>query len=236
MLKLNSLLLLVSLFITSTIYATDVVYCSGPLFTPEERAVMKRISDTLERSGFKTFLPQRDGVEAFVQDMINSPLNSIFGGARDKVERAIFATDAYSIIARADAVIVNINGRVPDEGAMIEAGIAFSAGVPVVIYKNDIRTTFNGTDNAMVTYVSPYPKVNKFEDIPAAIRKAIHETTPIDRSRYFTEKTPAHIKKMLQLGKDTLDWIDRIKMNVRPGSEVDARELNELKQIIEKNK
>ena len=51
-----------------------IVYCSGPLFCPEELGVMRSIAQTLEDAGYQTFLPQRDGVEAFVMNQVDAPL------------------------------------------------------------------------------------------------------------------------------------------------------------------
>ncbi len=146
------------------------VYCSGPLFCPEETAGMAAIAKVLEDAGFKTFLPQRDGIERFVTGFINTPLNVDILGSRRNMDKAIFALDVYQIVKRCDCLVMNMNGRVPDEGAVAEAGIAFAAGKPVVLYKNDVRTIFKGGDNSMITGLSAYPPVRNLKMLPDAMR------------------------------------------------------------------
>jgi len=126
------------------------VYCSGPLFNDKEREEMQEIAATLEAAGVATFLPQRDGFEF-------KPLLPVLlglGVAPEKAhalwDRAIFALDVYQATAGCEAMIVNLNGRVPDEGAVAEAALAWSAGGIVIGYKSDVRSLFAGKDNAMV--------------------------------------------------------------------------------------
>lgn len=104
------------------------IYCSGPLFCPEEIAGMTHIARTLESAGHETFLPHRDGVEAYVLGRAGGPLarlpgmDSILGA----IGKAIFALDVYQIVVRCDALVFNMNGRVPDEGGVVETAIAFA--------------------------------------------------------------------------------------------------------------
>jgi len=149
------------------------IYCSGPLFCPEEVAGMSSIAVTLENEGFDVFLPHRDGIERFVMDMVNSSLNINILGIRDIIDRAIFALDVYQIVEGCDCLVLNMNGRVPDEGAVAESGIAFAAGKPVVLYKNDFRSIFKGRDNSMITGLSEFPAVNKLDQLPEIVMKAV---------------------------------------------------------------
>lgn len=147
------------------------VYCSGPLFCPEETSGMSAIAKVLEEAGFITFLPQRDGIERFVTRFINTPLNVDILGSRRNMDKAVFALDVYQIVKRCDCLVMNMNGRVPDEGAVAEAGIAFAAGKSVVLYKNDARTIFKGGDNSMITGLSVYPAVKQLHKLPEIINK-----------------------------------------------------------------
>ena len=148
------------------------VYCSGPLFCPEEIAGMTAIATVLEQAGFGTFVPHRDGLERFVMSLVNTPLNNNILGARDKINAAIFALDCFQIIKRCDYFVLNMNGRVPDEGAVSEAGIAFAAGKPLVIYKNDRRSVFGGVDNSMITGLSTIKPVSTIQKLPEALQRA----------------------------------------------------------------
>ena len=148
------------------------VYCSGPLFCPEEIAGMSTVARVMEEAGFGTFLPHRDGVERFVMPLVDSVLNTNLLGMREKIDRAIFSLDVYQIVSRCDYFVFNMNGRVPDEGAVAEAGIAFVVGKPVVLYKNDRRSVFKGSDNSMLLGLSVLKPVRDLRKLPGAVVEA----------------------------------------------------------------
>lgn len=155
-----------------------VVYCSGPLFSPEERAAMASISHILQESGYETFLPHRDGLEALVlpladRSTIAGTIGQIIG---QRVHKAIFAVDVYQIVERCDALVFNMNGRVPDEGGVAEAAIAFATGKPVVIYKSDPRRLLGGQDNSMVLGLSHrYTAIDDVVDVAGAVEAALSD-------------------------------------------------------------
>ena len=132
------------------------VYCSGPLFCPEEIALMSAISDELENAGYETFLPHRDGLEPYIMKTINNPhvTNKKFRHINNFISKAIFAMDLYQVVYGCDYLVFNMNGRVPDEGGVVETAVAFASGKPLVIYKNDYISKFNGNDNSMLTGLS----------------------------------------------------------------------------------
>ena len=169
-LHLNSFFALISLWGYN--YSMKYVYCSGPLFCPEEIAGMTAIATVLEQAGFGTFVPHRDGLERFVMGLVNTPLNNNIFKARDAVNAAIFALDCFQIIRRCEYFVLNMNGRVPDEGAVAEAGIAFAVGKPIVLYKNDRRSVFKGLDNSMITGLSNIKPVHDINNLPGALLKA----------------------------------------------------------------
>lgn len=127
-----------------------VIYCAGPLFNPREREDMGQIARELESSGFRVFLPHRDGLELSKLSCILSDKGVSSEEANRLLSRAIFHIDTYHVMA-CDGLLLNVNGRVPDEGAMVEAGIAWALEKPVVIYKNDSRTLLMGQDNPLVS-------------------------------------------------------------------------------------
>lgn len=156
------------------------VYCSGPLFCPEEIASMNAIAGVLEEAGLDTFLPHRDGLERFVMPFLNTPISADILGMRERIDRAVFALDVFQIVKRCDAFVLNMNGRVPDEGAVAEAGIAFAAGRTVVLYKADERTAFDGRDNSMITGLSVLEPVRERRRLPSSL----HQADEILRSRH----------------------------------------------------
>ena len=86
---------------------------------------MACIAGALEKAGYTVFLPQRDGLELarLLPKLIEKGLSA--EKASKILNRAIFDVDVFQIID-SQGLILNMNGRVPDEGAMVEAGIAWS--------------------------------------------------------------------------------------------------------------
>ena len=150
--------------------ATPRVYCAGPLFNDGERAEMAEIAACLERAGFSTFLPQRDGLE-FAK--LKPALHARGLGDREAslvLARAVFSLDTFELLNRADAVVVNLNGRVPDEGAVVEAALAWHSGKALVLYKKDARSKLAGEDNPMITGLGRFCVCSSIADLPTTIR------------------------------------------------------------------
>ncbi len=100
------------------------VYCAGPLFNRKEREEMAELAECLEASGYETFLPQRDGIELVpcVAALVEAGMTK--AKASEALSKAIFALDVYQVLVECEATVVNLNGTVPDEGAVSEAAIA----------------------------------------------------------------------------------------------------------------
>ena len=141
------------------------IYCAGPLFNPKEREDMEAIADALQEAGYAVFLPHRDGIE---MARVNSALvrnGYSLAEANSILARAIFKIDTYQVASN-DGLVLNLNGRVPDEGAMVEAGIAWALGKPVVIHKDDSRSLIDGLDNPLVAGLSKFRIISKIGQIP----------------------------------------------------------------------
>ena len=149
------------------------IYCSGPLFCAEEVGVMSAIAKVLEEAGFQTFVPHRDGIEAYVMRFGNSSFSSAIPAIRKRIDYAIFCLDVYELIEKCDAVVCSLNGRVPDEGMIVEAALAYSAGKPLVLFKDDVRAPFGGYDNSMLTSLTRGEIVGDLKKIPEALKKEI---------------------------------------------------------------
>ncbi|MFA5322613.1 MAG: nucleoside 2-deoxyribosyltransferase [Smithella sp.] len=154
---------------------TNRIYCSGPLFCAEEVGGMSAIARVLEEAGFQTFLPHRDGMEAYVMRFGNSTLSSAISAIRTRVDYAIFSLDVYELVERCGAVVCNLNGRVPDEGMIVEASLAYAAGKALVLFKDDIRAPFGGYDNSMLTSLVRGKIVGELRALPEALRKEMSE-------------------------------------------------------------
>jgi len=94
-----------------------MIYFAGPLFNEAERAFNSRLTAELEAAGFQVFLPQRDGVVAD-----RPPYSEM---SRDQRRKVTFEMDRDKIM-RCDVFLFVLDGRVPDEGACVELGMAYT--------------------------------------------------------------------------------------------------------------
>lgn len=190
------------------------VYCSGPLFSPEERSAMAEIATVLKSAGYETFLPQRDGLEPVFLPFLNSPLNIAALGLSKLADRSVFRFDLHQLVNRCDVLVMNVNGRVPDEGACVEAGIAFALGKPVVLYKDDARTVFNGLDNAMLSGLTAVEPARTIAEIPARVKEAYDAVKDANQGWiYNVTRLAPHILSEAAKGEGA----EKIIRTVKPG-------------------
>jgi nucleoside 2-deoxyribosyltransferase len=117
------------------------IYIAGPLFSQAELDFNLKVDEFLTELGYDTFLPQRDG--HLLADLIvtNEPkYNAI---------KKIFDLDVEEII-KSDILIFIMDGRVPDEGACVELGIAFSLKKECIGLKTDSRYLMDNLDNPLI--------------------------------------------------------------------------------------
>lgn len=174
-----------------------VVYCAGPLFTNKEKEEMLEIATSLEERGFSTFLPQRDGLELAKCSKMLTERGMNQRSATNLLSRAIFALDVYQVVVACDGIAVNLNGRVPDEGAVSEAALAWCANKIVVGYKADDRSVFMGEDNPLVLGLFGFNICNSIPGIVDALMTAF-EHHPI--AQRVAEQRGRQIKQHLELG------------------------------------
>lgn len=112
------------------------IYFAAPLFCEAERAFNVQLTEKLERAGFSVFLPQRDGVEIGA-----SPYNDM---SNEELLPLIFNTDRDRIL-KADILLFVLDGRIPDEGACFELGLAYGQkyllerNKVLIGYQTDVR-------------------------------------------------------------------------------------------------
>ncbi|HPD01990.1 MAG TPA: nucleoside 2-deoxyribosyltransferase [Clostridia bacterium] len=140
------------------------VYCSGPLFSPCEHREMQKIANIFEAEGVFAYLPQRDGAEPFIIGSMAGPLagSLLVKPFLRKIHDVIFCVDVKELLS-SDYFICNLNGRFYDEGAMVEAGMAFAAGKPIALYLNDLRGVFIGGVHTVLAALSPLPPAQNAE-------------------------------------------------------------------------
>ena len=117
------------------------VYFAGPLFNQAEKDFNLELTKVLEEYGYEVFLPQRDGIEAALLE----------GKTEEELIEMIFSLDAGEV-CKADILLMNLDGRVPDEGACVELGIAYANGKRCYGFKTDTRSVEAGMDlNPMIS-------------------------------------------------------------------------------------
>ena len=117
------------------------VYFAGPMFNAAEKGFNLKVTQVLEEYGYQVFLPQRDGIEAA----------KLEGKTEEELVNMIFPLDAGEV-KKADIIFMNIDGRVPDEGASVELGIAYGTGKRCYGFKTDARAVEFGLEmNPMIS-------------------------------------------------------------------------------------
>lgn len=105
------------------------VYFAAPLFNEAEKAYNLQIVSILEEYGYEVFLPQRDGFLAA----------ELEGLTEAEKTAKIFQKDRDETL-KADIIFILLDGRIPDEGACVELGIAYASGKRCYGFKNDARS------------------------------------------------------------------------------------------------
>lgn len=93
-----------------------LLYFAAPLFSQAELAFNQVLTDKIEGLGFDVFLPQRDG---------DTNTDGFRAMTSDERARAIFHMDLKRIEAT-DIFLYVLDGRIPDEGAAVALGLAYS--------------------------------------------------------------------------------------------------------------
>jgi nucleoside 2-deoxyribosyltransferase len=154
------------------------VYIAGPMFSDADIYWQGKLESALKKAGYATYNPHKDGLEiSTVMSHVNKGLALPQSEVLDVVtfaHRLVFALDVYQLIERCGAVVFNLDGRVPDEGAVSESAIAFAADKPVVAYKTTPISELGGWDNPLVQgLASQWGYVSDVAKVPAAVAKAV---------------------------------------------------------------
>ena len=175
------------------------VYCAGPLFNASERRAMCEIADILEAEGFTPWVPHRDGMEfAQVRPYLVNEVKIDPIAAGQLLHDAVFALDVYQVVLGCGCLVCNLDGRVPDEGAVSEAAMAFMMGKPMVFYKEDVRSMINGRDNPLVVGLTQFRTVNHLQRIVPTLRTRIQEMEIVPS---LEVACPVHLELPLRRGE-----------------------------------
>jgi nucleoside 2-deoxyribosyltransferase len=170
------------------------IYCAGPLFNRPEREEMAEIARTLEEAGFQVFLPQRFLFTEVHQEFVKGGYED--AEATSMIQRALFWLDTYEIIAGCQGLVLNLNGRVPDEGAVAEGAMAWMAGKALVLYKADTRSLIQGQDNPLVCGLGEFVRVSTIPEIAYAFRQVFRSWRPPK-----TVALPTAVRRTVETGR-----------------------------------
>jgi nucleoside 2-deoxyribosyltransferase len=134
------------------------IYIAGPLFSEGERAFNVMVDAYLHELGYDTFLPQRDGEE--LHELVQSGMLTL-----DALKK-VFERD-ISEIQQSDLIVFIMDGRVPDDGACVEIGMAFAMGKECIGLKMDSRSLMHGLDNPMILGALKFRVANSLSQLKA---------------------------------------------------------------------
>jgi len=117
------------------------VYIASALFSDAERSTNEAMAFVLEK-WCDVFLPQRHG--RLITELIAR------GMSAEQAYSFVFEKDIEAI-SGCDALIINLDGHVIDEGAAVELGYAFALSKLCVGYRTDVRVLLPWGLNPMVT-------------------------------------------------------------------------------------
>lgn len=138
------------------------IYISAPLFNEMEIKFNETVSKFLEERGFSTYLPQRDGGED--EMLLKDPK------LWPETSKRVFDRDV-SALKDSSALIMVMDGRVPDEGACVELGMAYAYGKICIGFQTDTRTFATGQNNLMLDHSFSYGIVRNWNDLNGLLEK-----------------------------------------------------------------
>ncbi len=168
-----------------------------------------QIKQVLVKAGYDTYLASEDGIED--DELIANLKSPLMQGADFQkmailVQKLGWTLDIYMATLGSDAMVFNMNGRVPDEGSVAEAANAFAAGMPVVTFKSTSITMWGPFDNPMVAALDrSWKPVTSYDEIPAAVAAAL-----ATRSADYTYVAPPYFAKDLEIGKFVREHRDTV--------------------------
>ena len=126
-----------------------------------------------------------------------------------------FALDTYQVVIGCGSLVFNMNGRVPDEGAVAEATMAYMLDKPVVIFKEDARSAIAGRDNPLVVGPADFGTISDMEHLAAVLAERLGQFPPQPDRAVFC---PDHLRNAVEAGERL--W--RTLAPLAPGSDLEA--------------
>jgi hypothetical protein len=106
--------------------------------------------------------------------------------------------------------VINIDGRVPDEGSLVEATLAWYAGHPVVPYKTTSISELGGNNNPMIGVISGWAPISSDPaGVVAAVKAAVRSAVPTPQPPAM----PNDVQQLVDLGRVISDIRARRPLN-----------------------
>ena len=147
------------------------VYIASPLYTTKEKKENCEIDEVLQRAGYNTFLPQRDGF-TYV-DLFKQVQNEGYAHeeARDIALGLIMHLDVYQVCEGCDATVLNLSSCNPGEGTITESALCYRSERPLVLYKGNNPSFVLENHSPLLTGQTGFEIVGKAEDIPKKLKQ-----------------------------------------------------------------
>lgn len=180
------------------------VYLAGPMFSAGDKSEQCALAAALHAAGFVCYVPHLNGIEvAAVMQLLNDPAlhegtvlePPVLDRCTAWVTRAVVALDVYQSVEACQCTVLNLDGRVPDEGSLVEATAAWYAGHPVVPYKTSPITELGGHDNPMIGALSGWASV---PSDPASVVVAVQRAVSAARTPVVP---PPQVQALVNLGR-----------------------------------
>ena len=189
------------------------IFLAGPMFSGADLAAQSRLRTVMVKAGYDTYLAQLDGLEqrSLVELMLKPGVASPeFEKAVATLQRIGWCHEMYQIFI-SDGLVFNMNGRVPDEGAVVEAATAFAFGIPVVTFKDTTISMWGAGDNPMVAALDrTWKPTKRLGDLPAAMKKALAA-----RSKGYKYEPPQHLRESIEFGKEIAPKVKTLVANMK---------------------
>jgi nucleoside 2-deoxyribosyltransferase len=144
------------------------VYIAGPLFSKSELDFNLRLNEFLKSLEFNTFLPQQDGY--LLSNLVDNGLE------KDEAIQTIFQKDTETI-KNCDLVVFVMDGRVPDEGACVEIGLAYAYNKECFGLKTDSRSLMDNMDNPLIIGAVKGRIARSFPELESLLKSYIKDNS-----------------------------------------------------------
>ncbi len=138
------------------------IYISAPLFNEMEIAFNEKMDGFVRSLGFTTYLPQRDGGEDEL--LLKKP------ELWPETSRRVFQRDVDSL-KNSSILLMIVDGRVPDEGACVELGMAYAFNKICIGFQTDTRKFSGNQNNLMLDYSMTYEIIHDWNTLRNVLEK-----------------------------------------------------------------